>query len=418
MIMLRPYQIDIAQRACALLQQYKIAYLSMQVRTGKTLTSLQAAAQYGAKHILFLTKKKAISSIEKDYNSLAPLYTIDITNYERVHHLSSNKYDFIICDEAHVLGQFPQASNRAIQLKAIAENKPIIFLSGTPSPESYSQLYHQFWVSSYSPFVAYNNFYSWAKEFVRKKKKYFYNREVIDYSDACIDEIHLLTGHLFISYSQADAGFIEKVKESILKVPMQSSTYKLTNTLIRERIYTTKNEEIILADTELKLMQKLHQLYSGTVIVDNKAEAIQIDNSKAVFIRKYFKDQKIAIFYKFRAEQEILLQVFGAAVTTDPDEFNNSTDKIFISQIQSGREGINLSTADALVMFNIDFSSLSYQQAKARIQCRDRIKPCLLYWVFAENGIEEKIYKVVISKQDYTLKYFKKDFAMFKTLQL
>lgn len=418
MIMLRPYQIDIAQRACALLQQYKIAYLSMQVRTGKTLTSLQAAAQYGAKHVLFLTKKKAISSIEKDYNSLAPLYTIDITNYERVHHLGSNKYDFIICDEAHVLGQFPQASNRAIQLKAIAENKPIIFLSGTPSPESYSQLYHQFWVSSYSPFAAYSNFYSWAKEFVRKKKKYFYNREVVDYSDAYVDEIHLLAGHLFISYSQAEAGFIQDVQEQVLQVPMKRNTYRLADILTKERIYISENGEEIIADTELKLMQKLHQLYSGTVIVDNKAAAIQIDNSKALFIKHYFEGKKIAIFYKFRAEQQILTQVFDNTITTDPDEFNHSTDKIFISQIQSGREGINLSTADALVMYNIDFSSLSYQQARARIQCKDRTEPCLLYWVFAENGIEENIYKVVMNKQDYTLTYFKKDFATFKYLQL
>ena len=59
MITLRSYQKDIATKACALLQQYKIAYLSMQVRTGKTLTSLHAVEQYGAKQILFLTKKKA-----------------------------------------------------------------------------------------------------------------------------------------------------------------------------------------------------------------------------------------------------------------------------------------------------------------------------------------------------------------------
>lgn len=418
MITLRSYQKDIATKACALLQQYKIAYLSMQVRTGKTLTAMKAAQHYGANRVLFLTKKKAMSSIKEDYEKFIPCFHIEIINYEQLHRISGEKFDFIICDEAHVLGQFPQASNRTIQLKLIAKDKPIIFLSGTPSPESYSQLYHQFWVSSYSPFAAYSNFYSWAKEFVRKKKRYFYNREVVDYSDAYVDEIHLLAGHLFISYSQAEAGFIQDVQEQVLQVPMKRNTYRLADILTKERIYISENGEEIIADTELKLMQKLHQLYSGTVIVDNKAAAIQIDNSKALFIKHYFEGKKIAIFYKFRAEQQILTQVFDNTITTDPDEFNHSTDKIFISQIQSGREGINLSTADALVMFNIDFSSLSYQQARARIQCKDRTEPCLLYWVFAENGIEEKIYKVVMNKQDYTLTYFKKDFATFKYLQL
>lgn len=103
MITLRSYQKDIATKACALLQQYKIAYLSMQVRTGKTLTALQAAEQYGAKQILFLTKKKAISSITQDYQNLSPDFQIDIINYEQLHHVKADTYDFIICDEAHVL---------------------------------------------------------------------------------------------------------------------------------------------------------------------------------------------------------------------------------------------------------------------------------------------------------------------------
>jgi hypothetical protein len=71
-----------------------------------------------------------------------------------------------------------------------------------------------------------------------------------------------------------------------------------------------------------------------------------------------------------------------------------------------------LSTADALVFFNIDFSHLSYLQARARSQTKDRQKPCELYWVFAEDGIEEKIYERVTAKQDYQISYFRKDFKL------
>ena len=39
----------------------------MQTRTGKTLTALTAAENYGAKNVLFVTKKKAIDSIVSDY---------------------------------------------------------------------------------------------------------------------------------------------------------------------------------------------------------------------------------------------------------------------------------------------------------------------------------------------------------------
>jgi hypothetical protein len=32
-----------------------------------------------------------------------------------------------------------------------------------------------------------------------------------------------------------------------------------------------------------------------------------------------------------------------------------------------------------------------------------------VYWIFAEKGIETKIYKTVTKKKDYTLKHFEKD---------
>jgi hypothetical protein len=76
----------------------------------------------------------------------------------------------------------------------------------------------------------------------------------------------------------------------------------------------------------------------------------------------------------------------------------------------SGREGINLSTANALVFYNIDFSATSYWQSRARIQTKDRTETAQIYWIFSYNGIEDKIYKAVMDKKDYTLNHFKKDY--------
>ena len=105
-----------------------------------------------------------------------------------------------------------------------------------------------------------------------------------------------------------------------------------------------------------------------------------------------------------------LLWAFDKKVTFDAEQFNNSEDLVFVSQIVSGREGLNLSSADALVFYNIDFSAVSYWQSRARIQTKDREKQSSIYWIFAEKGIEDKIYKAVMDKKDYTLPHFKKDF--------
>lgn len=404
---LRDYQESISTEAAKMLQWMNICYLSMQVRTGKTLTALAAADKYGAKNVLFVTKKKAISSINDDFLNLQPRFALTVTNYEQAHNYTG-KPDLIILDESHSLGQYPIAAERTKTLKKLCEGKPIIYLSGTPTPESYSQIYHQLWVSSFSPFKEWPSFYKWAKEFVQVKIKYLYNREINDYSNANKEKIDQYTKHLFLSYTQSEAGFKQEVTEEVIKIRMKPQTYWLADKLKKSRVHIGKGGEEIIADTEVKLMQKLHQVYSGTVI-DETGDGIVFDRSKANFIKQHFTGKKIAVFYKFKAEFVALLAEFGSArITESPEVFNISDDLVFVSQIQSGREGINLSTADCLVVYNIDFSSVSYQQSRARMQSKDRTKAALLYWIFSEGGIEEKIYERVMNKQDFTLSYFRK----------
>lgn len=416
MLTLRDYQTNIAEKAAELLSAYKIAYLSMMVRTGKTLTALYAAELYGAKFVTFVTKKKAIASIEKDFESLAVGYQLTVINYEQLHNFDTADTDLFIIDEAHALGQFPLASERTKLLKKLCEGLPIIYLSGTPSPESYSQLYHQFWISSFSPFAEWPSFYKWAGLFVNRKVKYVFNRTINDYSDADKARIDEFCAHLFLSFTQAEAGFAQEISEEVLTVRMKPSTYALIDKLKRDRVYIGKNGEELLADTAVKLMNKIHQISSGTVLFED-GNAACFDHSKAEFIARHFAGKKIAVFYKFKAERDLLTWIFKGNITDSPEVFNQADHLTFISQIQSGREGVNLSAADALIFFNIDFSAVSYLQARARMQAKDRIKENRVYWVFAENGIEPKIYEKVKNKEDYTLKYFTKDYATNQNLQ-
>lgn len=411
--MLRDYQIQLSNEGLQILQQYKLVYLAMEVRTGKTLTALSIAEQYGAKSVLLLTKKKAIASITKDFESLHPSFDLYVTNYEAVHTLTCMNFDLIILDECHCLGQFPIIAERTKIVKRICLDKPIIYLSGSPTPESFSQLFHQLHVSSFSPFKEYTNFYKWAAEFVFIKKKYYYNREMNDYKSANQKKIEEATKHLFLSFTQEEAGFTQFVNEHVLKVKMKESTYWLASRLRARRVHIGKNGEEIIADTEVKLMQKLHQIYSGTVLSEN-GEFICFDDTKAKFIAEKFVGKKIAIFYKFRAELELIRWAFKGQITDSPEEFSRRHDLTFVGQIQSSREGTNLSAADALVYYNIDFSHLSYIQSRARMQTKEQQKACELYWVFAEDGIEEKIYERVTAKQDYQLSYFRKDFKVEK----
>ena len=421
MINLRDYQERIAEQACALISVHGMAYLAMQVRTGKTITALYTAELLRRHSILpmqmvvFITKKKAIDSIQNDYTRLIPGYSLCVMNYEQIKpdHEFLQKANLFILDEAHGLGQFPKPAERTKLLRSIIGRKPVIYLSGTPSPETYSQLFHQFWVSARSPFQE-KTFYEWSKSYVHVKQIRFSHGLVNDYKKADEAKIMEKVGHLIIRFSQEQAGFTQLVDEEVLTVQMQERTRQIVDKIIKKRVIVNQEGETVVADSAVKLLNKLHQLWSGSVIVDEPTKFAKVtDRTKAEFIRERFKGQKLAIFYKFKAEAVILRAVLDRTITESPEEFQaTGPEVVFISQIQSGREGINLSAADALVMMNIDFSAVSYFQARARMQTKDRTEPAKLYWIFADGGIEHKIYELVKNKKDYTVRYFKTDYKL------
>jgi hypothetical protein len=312
----------------------------------------------------------------------------------------------IILDEAHSLSAFPKPSGRAeLAGQIIAKQKPmVILLSGTPTPESYCQMYHQVYAIPGNPFAEFKNFYRFADVYADIKSKKVNSLFIKDYShgkEIILEKMKPYT----ITYTQKEAGFVVETTEEVLEVEMKPSTYKMIQRLKNDLVIEGK-EETILADTSVKLMMKMHQMYSGTVKFESGNSMI-IDTSKAEFIKQNFEGCKIGIFYKFKEELEALKQVFGDELTTDLDEFN-ATWKNIALQIVSGREGISLKMAEYLVYYNIDFSATSYWQSRDRMTTKDRLKN-QVYWIFAKDGIEHKIYEAVSKKMDYTLNHFKKD---------
>lgn len=403
---LRNYQTRISKEAAEILQRKKIVYLAMEVRTGKTLTALQTAENFGAKNVLFLTKLKAFSSVQSDYDNFGFTFNLTIANDESLHKISCN-FDLVIHDEHHRFGAFPKPNTTAKLFKKMYGDLPMIFLSGTPTAESHSQWYHQFWVSNNSPFEQVN-FYKWANDYVNVKVKHLGYAKVNDYTDARKKDFWHLIRYYILTFTQVEAGFETQVNENVLYCDLDPISYKIIERLKKDLVVQNKEGQLILADTSVKLQQKLHQLYSGTCKFEDGTSKV-IDLSKAIFIDKHFKGQKIAIFYKFVEEFNALKTIFGNRLTNDLEDFNTS-DKNIALQIVSGRECISLAKAKYLVYYNIDFSAVSYWQSRDRLTTMDR-KVNDVYWIFSKDGIESKIYASVIKKKDYNNETFKRDFG-------
>ena len=210
-----------------------------------------------------------------------------------------------------------------------------------------------------------------------------------------------------VTMTQAESGFKSTVEESFMHVEMNTSTKSMCKTLLDDLVIEGKSE-VILGDTPAKLQQKLHQMWSGTIKFES-GNSMVLDYSKVDAIIDRFKDNKIAIFYKFKAEFKALKDRLGDRLTDSVSEFDECEHKWIALQVVSGREGVNLSSADYLVMYNIDFSATSYWQARDRMTVKDRTKNEVV-WVFSSGGIEDKIYKAVSKKKNYTSSIFKKDY--------
>lgn len=428
---LYPKQQETADAAVRILRVKMLVYMACEVRTGKTPMSLDVARQAGWKKVLFLTKKDAMSSVREDYREFGfnAHFAIDIVNDESLHKVFTvdgylRNYDGVIHDEHHRFKSFPKPSLSARNFKKHFSKTPQIYLSGTPYPESYSEIYHQFWVSEYSPFGEIN-FYKWvAAGYVNKYTKQLAHGTVNKYERGVKEMILPKIAPYMVHLTQKELGYVTEINEKVLHVEMMPNTYALANWLKRDKVIEGK-KETILADTAVKLQQKLHQLYSGTILFEAKTEtridkdgneyehklppvSKVMDQTKARFIQERFEGMKKGIFYKFTAELDMLKTVFGDNLTTDLDEFNR-TDKDIALQIISGREGVSLKNADALFFINIDFSAVSYWQARDRLTTKDRTYNDV-YWVFAKGGIEDYIYKQVSKKKHFTVNVFKKEF--------
>jgi len=409
---LREYQVKLSNDGVDILRRKKIVYLAMEVRTGKTLTALNIAELYGAKKVLFLTKKKAIDSIRFDYDNYDNGFNFKliITNDESLHLLKDKDFDLVIHDEHHRFGAYPKPNVTAKLFKERFSHLPMVFLSGTPTPESHSQWFHQMWVSDYSPFKDYTNFYKWANDYVDVKQKHLGYAKVNDYSHGIEKKIKGMLRHFILTFTQKEAGFTTSVNEQILEVEMKPITYQIIDRLKTTLVVKNKYNQIILGDTGAKLLQKIHQLCSGTCKFEDGTSKV-IDYSKIEYIYENFKDYKIAIFYKYQEELNAIQSFLGDKVTTNLDEFNSNKNLWFAIQMVTGREGISLKEAQYLVYYNIDYSATTYWQSRDRLTTMDRTENTV-FWIFAKGGIEDKIYREVQKKKSYTSNIFIKEYGI------
>lgn len=129
-------------------------------------------------------------------------------------------------------------------------------------------------------------------------------------------------------------------------------------------------------------------------------------------------DDRVIVFYNFTAELEALREICESlnrpisvinGSLKDVSEYEKSENSVTLIQYQAGAMGLNLQKANKIVYFTPPLSSELFEQSKKRIHRIGQEKPCFYYYMVCRNSIEEKIYRELALRRNYTERLFEEE---------
>lgn len=397
--MIVPYvhQEEVSDDGLEIIRENAIVYLAMEERTGKTIGALLVAEKSAATRILIVTKKKA----EADWKKVLAddLWTKQyvLTTYHQLHNLTPQPFDLILLDESHnYISSFPKPGKIWKQLRPICKGKPIVYISATPHAQGLQMLYHQFALSSWSPWYKHSNFYSWFQMYGKPYTIEINGINVPQYDKLADNKVvYDCVKHLFITKTRSELGFEQEPEDQLHWIELADNTKQVYNILLKDELIEL-SVGMLVCDNRSKMRTSLHQLEGGTIKIDNNYFVLANDE-KVQYILEHFGDREdLVIMYNFKAELTKLQAVFKKAL---------------ILQATSYAEGVDLHKYSDIVIYSQDYSTARHTQRRAR-QCNmERDTPIIVHFLLVKKGISEQVYKTVsVNKRNYVDSTYKREF--------
>lgn len=129
-------------------------------------------------------------------------------------------------------------------------------------------------------------------------------------------------------------------------------------------------------------------------------------------------NDRLIVFYNFTEElnrlQAIAMSLgrFCSVVNgnrKDLSAYEECDNSITFIQYQAGAMGLNLQKANKIIYYSPPLSSELYEQSKKRIHRIGQEYSCYYYNLIVRGSVEEKIYRVLAKRRDYTDKLFEEE---------
>lgn len=387
---------------------------------GKTFTGAEKMVQLGANTNLVICQKSKIQDWVDHFNSNYKAIVYDLTNASALDmflfnilelntfstHVGVINYELafrrpelskltdftLILDESSLIQNETAKRSKFILKKLQPAN--VILLSGTPTGGKYENLWSQMrllgWDISkttyWNTFIDYHyedmggfpvkmiDGYKNVERLKRKMREYgchfLKTNEVMDLPDQIFTTV---------------------------KVPA-SKEYKKFR---KDRVVTVDNTQLLGDNTLTKMLYERH--LCGQYSKD-KLEA--------------FKDlvestnDRLIVFYNFTEEMLRLKTDLDRPVSIVNGQlkalnnYETLDNSITFIQYQAGAMGLNLQKANKIIYFSPPLSSELYEQSKKRINRIGQDRTCYYYNLTVTGSVEEKIYKTLAMRKDFTERLF------------
>ena len=408
--------------------QNKVAYyLDMQLGLGKTFVGSEKMNELGARinlvvcqkskvqdwyeHIQIYYPHKKIYDLTKpkqlgDFYGMAMSERFDcvgIINYDLIFRrpeLAKLKDFTLMLDESSLVQNENSKRSRFILRKLKPKN--VILLSGTPTGGKYEKLWSQCkllgWpitkTSYWNTYIRYH--YEEGNGFPFKVVDGYKNVENLKQKLREYGAVFMKSNEVFNLPEQIES----KIYVGVTK------EYRKFN---KDSIVTFENQEFV-GDTTLTKMLYERMLcgYANS------------DKLKAFCDLLESTEDRLIVFYNFNSELNELQDIMFKKYPDRPISWVNGSSKILLRyedsensvtfiQYQAGAMGLNLQKANKIVYFTPPLSSELFEQSKKRIHRIGQDKSCLYYYLICRNSIEERIYRTLAMRRDYTERLFENE---------
>ncbi len=387
--------------------------------TGKTFVGAEKAICLGKPILLVCQKSKiadwidhfkehypeyAVASIVKEKTLKAYMnhdYYVGVINYDLVWRKSEliRLRDFtLVLDESSLIQN--ERSKRAKFILYSLKPNNVVLLSGTPCNGKYENLWSQIHLLGWD--ISRQAYWNTYIDYKIDKSQGFPLVIVKGYKK--VERLKSKLKEYGCSFLKTDEVIeLPEQVESAVKVPICSSYAKFR----KDRIVTVGDKELVGDTTLTKLLYE--RMLCGQYN-DDKIEALKdlLESTEDRIIVFYNFNEELKIIFKMSQDLNRPLSMVNGN-SKDLNAYENYENSITAIQYQSGAMGLNLQKSNKIVYFTPPLSSELFEQSKKRTNRIGQNRTCFYYKLVCRGSIEERIYRTLAMRRDYTNALFEKD---------